>query len=391
MMKATQPNYTIIVNWKDKGFGCARRCSYCNWRNSPHLPHGRQSDEAISTFIRQCKKPFITISGGADPLYRYNQYAPQFLTMAGIIREQGFQLRVITREIATIAKLPGIADYVSISLDTDVLKDIPSYKHLWGGLDIEYSLVMPPLPTHELVQLKPQYVALQRHLGRRLVLRENLDSIFTLDWPALTFTHADIVFVPKALCLDGRYLTTVDSTGRELMLDNQKLMNFLMARNDVMLFGGIVKHLLNPMVHLEFADIDVIAINPQVMDALSSMFGYRFTEVSETGRYPRYFHGKSAKAGKPIQLVLMNTKADAEQFIFNAQYDVDRVGYSQHQYCYDSTLGETTIRHAINTRTATRIPGQRHLKLFHPDRQRIEQRHKAKLLRKQFTLIEQTG
>jgi hypothetical protein len=66
-MHTHHPNYTIVVNWMKKGFGCAKVCAYCNWRESPLLPHGGQSADAITAFIRQCRKPFITISGGADP------------------------------------------------------------------------------------------------------------------------------------------------------------------------------------------------------------------------------------------------------------------------------------------------------------------------------------
>ena len=50
-MNTAHPNYTIVVNWMKKGFGCAKVCSYCNWRDSPLLPHGGQSADVISAFI----------------------------------------------------------------------------------------------------------------------------------------------------------------------------------------------------------------------------------------------------------------------------------------------------------------------------------------------------
>lgn len=55
-MKSASQNFTIIVNWKAKGFGCAKVCSYCNWRDSPLLPHGGQSANDITAFITQCDK-----------------------------------------------------------------------------------------------------------------------------------------------------------------------------------------------------------------------------------------------------------------------------------------------------------------------------------------------
>lgn len=80
-MITAHPNYTIVVNWMKKGFGCAKVCSYCNWRDSPLLPHGSQSADAIAAFLQHCKKPFITISGGADPIFRFAEYGDQLLAM----------------------------------------------------------------------------------------------------------------------------------------------------------------------------------------------------------------------------------------------------------------------------------------------------------------------
>ena len=121
--------------------------SKCNWRNSPLLPHGGQSAKDISAFIKQCDKSFITISGGADPLYKFEEYGQQLLAMIQTVKEHGFKVRIITREIQHVAKLKGIVDYVSISLDPDVLAAIGHYQQEWVGIDIEYSLVLPPLTT----------------------------------------------------------------------------------------------------------------------------------------------------------------------------------------------------------------------------------------------------
>lgn len=78
-MKQPSQNFTVIVNWKKKGFGCAKACSYCNWRDSPLLPHGGQTREELAAFITQCDKSFITISGGADPLYKFEEYSLELL------------------------------------------------------------------------------------------------------------------------------------------------------------------------------------------------------------------------------------------------------------------------------------------------------------------------
>lgn len=383
-------NFTIIVNWKERGFGCTKSCSYCNWRGSPLLPHGGQSATAVSTFISQCKKSFITISGGGDPLYRFEENFPSLLAMIDTIQSHGFKVRIITREVQHVAKLAGIVDHVSISLDDDVLQQLGAYRDEWNDMDVEYSLVLPPLPVERLVALKPQYVALRSLLGRRLVLRENFNSIYPIDLNGLSqlsFHHSGIVFVPKSLCLNSRYLSTIDCTGHDIMQDNAALANFLMTHPDVFLFGGFVKHLIDPVVHLEYGDIDAIAINPVVMETLADKFAFRFQSVSSEGSYPRYFLGKSIRAGKTIQLVMMNSASDAQRFIFNGQYDLDRVGYSR-GFLFDPSIGEFSIRHAVQTKTARLVRGPRATDLFHARRGYIELRHKSKLIHKGFSIAQ---
>lgn len=385
-MTTDNPNYSIIINWRKKGFGCAKNCTYCNWRDSPLLPHGGQSAEAISRFITQCRKTFITISGGADPLYKFEEYGDQLLAMIAVIKAQGFRVRVITREVQHVAKLRGVVDHFSISLDAEVLAEVARYQADWAGMDIEYSLVLPPIPTADLVRLKPQYAALRTKLGGRLVLRENLNSIFPVDGKSLSFGHNGIVFVPKALCLNGRYLSTIDCVGHEIVQDNEALAGYLMGDPRIYLFGSMVRHLVSPTLHTDYGDIDVIATDPAVIEELTGRFGYAFRESSTSENYPRYFLGKSSRAGKTIQLILMHSQADALKFIHNAQYDLDRIGYSNRRFHFDPQVGAAATLNAIMTKQARLVAGERDQSLFHPERQLIEQQHRSKLLRKRFTI-----
>ncbi len=385
---ASHPNFTVIVNWKERGFGCSKACSYCNWRSSPLLPNGPQSPAAVSAFISQCEKSFITISGGGDPLYRFDENFSNLLAMADTIKAHGFKVRIITREVQHVEKLKGIADYVSISLDDEVLQSLPEYQHQWEGLDVEFSLVLPPLPSTDLIALKPQYAALRSRLGRRLVLRENFNSIFPLDPRQMSFGHSGIVCVPKSLCLNSRYLSTIDCTGHDIVQDNAALAGYLMDHPDVFLFGGFVKHLIAPSVHLEYGDIDAIITDPLVMTHLTERFAFDFKSMSREDSYPRYFLGKSVRAGKQIQLILMHSESDGKRFIFNAQYGVDCVGCNQSFLFFEPTIGEVEIRRAIRTKTAQLVHRDRDMGLFQPDRDRIEQRHKLKLLKKGFIINE---
>lgn len=390
-MMIDHPNFSIIVNWKSKGFGCAKVCPYCTWRDSSLLPHGAQSTDAVSTFVRQCKKRFVSISGGADPLYKFDEYQGQLRGMIDTIKQEGYKVRLITRELGHVAKLRNVVDFVSISLDDEVVESIERYRDQWHGMDIEYSLVLPPLPTTDIVKLKPQYTSLQRRLGRRLVLRENLNSIFPLDLSLLSFGHRSIAFVPKRLCLAGRYLSTLDCIGHDIVQDNEALASYLMKHPGVHLFGGFAKHLVDPVHSMEYGDIDMVTTNASVMHELENRFGYRFREMSQATSRPRYFVGKSTKAGKSVHLVLLGSDAEALLFIHNAQYDIDRFAFHVGEFHPVLGLSMDAVRGALRRKQATLATGPRNMGLYTPNRTQVEQKHKAKLLTKGYTVIERAN
>lgn len=385
-------NYTILVNWgvgkqNPRGFGCPKACDYCNWRGWRGLPYQAQSSKQVAAFIASCRKSTISISGGAEPLYRLDENLPKLLAMVAVIRDHGFRTRIVTREVQHIATLSGIVDHFSISLDADVVAELPRYQHEWAEMDVEYSLVLPPLPTEQLQPLMPQYAALHRQLGRRLVLRENLNSLYGVDFKRLSPGHRGIVFVPKALCLAGRYLGAQEWGGHDILLDHQQLFEHLMYDPRIHLFGSAVKHMLSPAIHSEYGDIDLLATDAVAMAQLQERFGYRFKEVSDSSAsYPRYFLGKSDRAGKSIHLVLVTSAQEAQRFIFSAQYDIDRVGFSNGSFQFDERVGEAAIRQAILTKHASHVEGSRDMTLFSTNRPSIEARHRIKLVRRGFSI-----
>lgn len=381
-----KPNHTIIVNWKKRGFGCEKNCTYCNWRSSPHLPNGAQEQDAISKFIAQCPKSFITISGGADPLYKIEENRAALLMMIATIKAHGLNTRVITREIAAIASLKGHVQQVSISLDSDVMNQIERHRADWRGLEIEYSLVLPPLPRATLQQLMPQYVHLQRKLGGRLLLRENLNSIHPIDPREISSGQRSIGFVPKKLCLESRYLLKQPFWGHEIIQDMVPIMKYLMSSLSTYIFGGVVKHLLAPEVHPEFQDIDLIVTDDGVLDMLEQNFAYQFRRVNPIGTHPRYYIGNSTLAGKPIQIVRVKTQEEAFRFVFNAQYDVDRVLYHDGSFRFDPRTDDQVVRNGIAQKAAALAPGPVDRSLFSEGRQHIEAKHAIKLMRKGFSI-----
>jgi hypothetical protein len=180
----------------------------------------------------------------------------------------------------------------------------------------------------------------------------------------------------------------IDSDGYTLMQDNIGLREFLTSQPDLVLFGGFVKHLLQPAVHHHYADIDVIALNQGAMQRLENLFDYRFQEVSASTSYPRYFIGKPSKAGKTLQVILLRSMPDALAFVHQAQFNGDRVALSNSQYYFDEAVGEKGIRQAISTKVMKRVPTEKRFWLFHADRERTENKHHFKLLKKGFRIVE---
>ena len=380
------PNHTIIVNWKERGFGCAKNCSYCNWRNSPFLPRGAQGQDAVAKFIAQCKKAFVTISGGADPLYKIDENRDALLTMIDTIQSQGFYTRIITRETSAIASLKGRVQQISVSLDQEVMHGIERHRSEWKGMEVEYSIVLPPLPEAQILRLMPQYSQLQRKLRGRLLLRENLNSMYPIDHANLNAGHRELVFVPKQLCLQSRYLLTQEFWGHEIIQDTEPIMKRLMSHQAVYIFGGAVRHLIAPEVHTEFADIDLIATSSELVEMLEREFAYSFRRVNPIGTFPHYYVGHSARAGKPIQVVRVNTDDEARRFVFNGTYSVDRVLYSNGSFQFDPRIGEDSIRNDIVQKNAAHPPGPVDQSLFSIGRSQIEAKHRIKLIRKGYSI-----
>jgi hypothetical protein len=176
-----------------------------------------------------------------------------------------------------------------------------------------------------------------------------------------------------------------DSTDRETV----RLVRYLMRAPHLYIFGGLLKHIICPTVHPDFTDIDLIVIDLRALDDLRDDFEYVFKELPRTGNGPRYFIGKSRRSDKVIQFVLMRSHLHAMQFaVEGPQYDIDRVAYSNGRFYFDAGIGGPAIRAAIQAKRASRVTAPRNLFHFAPHRPMIEQRHKLKLLRKGFTIID---
>lgn len=379
-------NHTIIVNLKEKGFGCNKTCEYCNWRFSSELPHGLQKFELISRFISRCNKSFITVSGGAEPLYKFEKYGNEIRGLLEFIKSHGYKTRLITREVQHIHKLKGLLDYVSISLDNEVLQEIRGIpKEQWKGIDVEYSLVLPPYPTQMIKNYLEFYKGLQISLGRRLVLRENLNSIFKVNFDELAVGTKKVQYVPRELCINSQYLTTKIVSGHDLILDRIYLFDYLSSNPYVYIFGGLLKHYIDPKQ--SYNDIDIIITDHFAIKQLEDLFGYYFDEVtSREFSYPKYFMGYSGKTHLPIQIVNL-MEVDVQKFIFNNQYDIDHIYLHQGFLYADPNLIGFDIVEGIKNKQAKLIEN-RDMSLYHPSRRLIEMKHKQKLIKRGYQIHE---
>ncbi|OWW18367.1 hypothetical protein [Noviherbaspirillum denitrificans] len=166
-------------------------------------------------------------------------------------------------------------------------------------------------------------------------------------------------------------------------------MRWLMNAPRTYIFGGLVRHIVNPTVHPTYSDIDLITVDIDLLDRLRDELGYVFRGVSRLGSSPQYFLAKSPRFTKTIQLIFMQSHAQVMLFINNAQYDIDRVAYGDQRFYFDPSIGgEDVIRRAINAKRATFIQGPRDMSLFSPNRRQIELRHRWKLIQKGFTIID---
>ncbi len=180
-------------------------------------------------------------------------------------------------------------------------------------------------------------------------------------------------------------MTSEDAIARE----TRRLVRYLMHTPDLYIFGGLLKHIICPTTHLCYTDIDLIAIDDGLLGRLGSAFGYVFRPLPRLANGPRYFIGKSQRTDRVIQLVLMRSHLQAMQFaVEGPQYDIDRAAFSNGRFYFDAAIGEPAIRDAIRRKTATRVTAPRNMNHFAPHRPQIEQRHKLKLLRKGFTIID---
>lgn len=326
---------SIIINHSLVGHGCSRKCNYCNWKDSENLPKGIQDFALIKEFIESSDKDIITISGGGDPLWNINENGENLLKLINFIKiDMGKKVRIITREVKNLSFIKDKVDFVSVSLDNSVMKQL-KYTEGFNPGSLDFSMVLPPLSTEEIAKYKPYYIKLLEKLKRPLVLRENLNSVFSLNFSKLSFgDNIPIKILPKKYCFEGRYLANTIVRGYQLLLNRKLFIKTISGLKGLYFFGGFAKHVLTQGIY-PYNDIDIVMSNNGY--ELFKPFMHDFIVMDNSFRRGKLRYIKLRhKLDKTFELhivVFIGFSNDAVDSIINdtilnnSQLDVDRFYY----------------------------------------------------------------
>ena len=371
-------NSSILINMSDTGHGCSRNCVYCNWKTSPLLPHSIPSKAVISDFVSKSEKDFITISGGGDPLWNLRKNYQRLTSLINFIKfDLGKKVRIITREVTEIPKLAHLVDYWSVSLDDIVMK----YRHVLDNVNnVEFTTVLPPSTTEVIKETKNFYVKLLEMLGKDLVLRENLNSLFPLE--DLEFNRTSIKVLPKKVCLEGNYLLDKVKIGYEIVPDREHIVNKLIHKST--LFGGIIKHIITQGV-IPYTDIDVFINRVEVLDEIRKNF--TCIKVGDGRCKPRYFVFEH-KLDRSLMLhVLFDRDISDEEIqeaIMRSQLDIDRIGIINGNTFSEGSIA--SIVESVLDKKATNFGTDKANRLFNRNDRFLK--YRAKLLSRGYDIEE---
>jgi len=167
------------------------------------------------------------------------------------------------------------------------------------------------------------------------------------------------------------------------------LLQWMIGVQDLYIYGGLLKRIIDPASTVPLGDVDVIALDAKVMDVMTERFGIVFRRVNTTITRTPYFIGKAAHGdAKIVHLALLRSHEQAMRFVMNNQLDIDRLALSNHHLFYDPNFDLGALCHAIRARRATRVQGKRDMTLFAKNRPQIEQHYEVRLRRKGYTVID---
>lgn len=98
MLRTTCPNISVITN-----FGCRANCWYCIWKGHELENVNKPTDwNKLESFLSDNKnKGKVSVSGGGDCLYKYDQHVGWWIKLFKITSSLNMLVDVHTREVFT--------------------------------------------------------------------------------------------------------------------------------------------------------------------------------------------------------------------------------------------------------------------------------------------------
>lgn len=166
------------------------------------------------------------------------------------------------------------------------------------------------------------------------------------------------------------------------------LLHWMIGVHCLYIYGGLLKRIIDPASTVPLGDLDVIALDANVMDVMTERFGIVFRRVNTTVTRTPYFIGKAGhRDAKVVHLALLGSHEQAMRYVMNNQFDIDRLALSNHHLFYDPQFELDALCNAIRTKRATRVLGKRDMTLFAKNRPQIERHYEVRLRRKGYTVI----
>jgi organic radical activating enzyme len=126
--RLSQLNRSILLNLKEDGHGCRFACSFCRWRSDSLTQTWKApSNDEIDQFLKSYAGYRVYLSGGGDPLYRYDAFGREWEEINRIIKHlhrRGYLIHVITKEHDTAELLADRVAQFSFSTSANRAEDL---------------------------------------------------------------------------------------------------------------------------------------------------------------------------------------------------------------------------------------------------------------------------
>ena len=165
MLRTASPNISIITN-----FGCRANCWYCIWKGHELQYTNQPTDwDKLYRFLTYHEgKGKVSISGGGDCLYKYDQYARWWKRLFELTTSLGMLVDVHSREKFRYNMFWKKINRCAFSSDV-LSEDIEYLKYLCQLTNVRITHLVTANTTFELID---SYLEFQIKSGCQLTIKE---------------------------------------------------------------------------------------------------------------------------------------------------------------------------------------------------------------------------